>query len=199
MNESLASDWVIDWRRFYDFSNAPQHSAQVVHNKAKRINTGFNLHLDQIGSYPHNVEMAYSAITVRNLIRGCCLKLPTGQCVANKLNVKSLLPTEITDGETPAVRAALVDMDNQFDVKTPLWFYILKEAKLLGDDGNRLGPVGSRIVAETFYGIIKHSDHSIISKPLVPPEMLPGRTPGQFDMVDMLSCMGGDVNPSHRD
>jgi hypothetical protein len=35
--------------------------------------------------------------------------------------------------------------------KTPLWYYILKEAELLGN-GERLGPLGSRLVAEVICG-----------------------------------------------
>ena len=34
----------------------------------------------------------------------------------------------------------------------PLWFYILKEAEMT-QNGERLGKVGSTIVAETFFGL----------------------------------------------
>jgi hypothetical protein len=45
----------------------------------------------------------------------------------------------------------------KFDAETPLWFYILKEAELRAD-GRRLGPVGGRIVAEVFIGLLE-GDH----------------------------------------
>ena len=40
---------------------------------------------------------------------------------------------------------------------TPLWYYILKEAQLM-HQGQRLGPVGSTIIAEVFLGLV-HGDH----------------------------------------
>ena len=41
--------------------------------------------------------------------------------------------------------------------KTPLWYYILKEAQVRRN-GEALGPVGSRIVAEVFVGLV-HGDN----------------------------------------
>jgi hypothetical protein len=35
--------------------------------------------------------------------------------------------------------------------KTPLWYYVLKEAEVI-ENGERLGPLGSRIVAEVILG-----------------------------------------------
>jgi hypothetical protein len=37
--------------------------------------------------------------------------------------------------------------------ETPLWYYVLREAHAL-EDGNRLGPVGGRIVSEVLLGIL---------------------------------------------
>ena len=40
-----------------------------------------------------------------------------------------------------------------FSSKTPLWFYILQEAKQKAQ-GERLGPLGARLVAETIIGLM---------------------------------------------
>ena len=44
--------------------------------------------------------------------------------------------------------------------KTPLWYYVLREAAVL-DGGDRLGPVGGRIVAETFVRMLKRDGNSL--------------------------------------
>ena len=46
--------------------------------------------------------------------------------------------------------------------ETPLWLYILKEADVL-HDGERLGPVGGRIVGEVLVGIIDADPESFRS------------------------------------
>jgi Animal haem peroxidase len=53
----------------------------------------------------------------------------------------------LTSGKTGAAIAA-----GGFATATPLWFYVLKEAELAG--GNRLGKLGSRLVAETLVGLV---------------------------------------------
>ena len=45
--------------------------------------------------------------------------------------------------------------------KTPLWFYILAEAASR-EGGERLGPVGSTIVAEVLVGLVRRSEGSIL-------------------------------------
>jgi hypothetical protein len=46
--------------------------------------------------------------------------------------------------------------------KTPLWYYVLREAAVLSD-GNQLGPVGGRIVAETFVRMLKRDASSYLN------------------------------------
>ncbi|HEX8147817.1 MAG TPA: heme peroxidase family protein [Pyrinomonadaceae bacterium] len=193
--QGLDNRWVIDWRRFYDFGPL----SSVTFNKAKKIDTNFDLRLERIKGYPHNVsDDKYKAITARNLVRGYVLKLPTGQTVAKALGETPMTAGMITSMASDEQFAVLTDCAYKFHVRTPLWFYVLKEAELFGG-GNRLGPVGSRVVAETFYCIIRHSDYSVITAPLSDAEMLPGREARKFDMADLLSCLGGDVNPTRSD
>lgn len=81
-----------------------------------------------------------------------------------------------------------------FDRQTPLWYYILKEAEVL-HGGERLGPVGSTLLVETFVGLIKGSRTSILAdtsrywRPT-----LPSVRPGHYTMVDLL-CLVNDLNP----
>jgi len=51
--------------------------------------------------------------------------------------------------------------DSRWGGEAPLWFYILKEAELL-HDGQQLGPVGGRIMAETLVGILQRDPNSYL-------------------------------------
>jgi hypothetical protein len=88
------------------------------------------------------------------LIRGSRVGLPSGQ-EACRLAAVSPLPDE---------QVGFDDDDNVFlrarglHEKTPLWYYLLREAELLGvrkfRGGECLGPLGSRIVAEVLLGAL---------------------------------------------
>ena len=92
--------------------------------------------------------------------------------------------------ELQPIRASFVE-------STPLFYYILKEAQLR-EDGLRLGPVGARIVAEVFIGLLQLDPDSYLS---VQPNWLPtvpthGGTPQSFRMIDFLTFAG--VDPTSR-
>ncbi len=63
--------------------------------------------------------------------------------------------------------------------ETPLWFYILKEAEAL-HDGDRLGPVGGRIVGEVLVGIIDADPESFRSVDRSWTPTLPSHEPGHL-------------------
>ena len=70
--------------------------------------------------------------------------------------------------------------------RTPLWYYLLAEAKHPdGGDGQRLGPVGSTIVAEVLIGLVRRSQDSILRTPGWTPS-LPSAHPGRFELADLL-------------
>jgi hypothetical protein len=74
-------------------------------------------------------------------------------------------------GITPLSEQALLSGDDDIDKalrdggftkQTPLWYYILREAELQ-HGGNRLGAVGSRLVAETLIGLLKNDPNSYLN------------------------------------
>jgi hypothetical protein len=81
-----------------------------------------------------------------------------------------------------------------FDKSTPLWYYALKEAKLLGESLH-LGPVGGRIVAEVLIGLLQTDPGSyLLSQPSWQPTL---QNPGSgFRMTDFLAYAG--VDPTSR-
>ena len=89
-------------------------------------------------------------------------------------------------GETPLTPDKL-GAGSAFTGKTPLWYYILKEAEL--EDKGKLGKVGSTIVAETMVGLIRFSDFSILAPPEWHPlfgRPIPETGDVKFEMVDLL-------------
>ena len=73
--------------------------------------------------------------------------------------------------------------------ETPLWLYALKEAEARGG-GDRLGPVGGRIVAEVLIGIIRADPGSHLA---VAPGWRPTLAPdgGAFGMAELLEAIAG--------
>jgi hypothetical protein len=68
---------------------------------------------------------------------------------------------------------------------TPLWFYLLKEAEHRAG-GDRLGPVGGRIVTEVLIGLIRADGGSWLA---VDPDWRPSlpRSGNGFALADLLT------------
>ncbi|NJR38317.1 MAG: LysM peptidoglycan-binding domain-containing protein [Leptolyngbyaceae cyanobacterium CSU_1_4] len=184
---TLPSNWPIDWRRFYDFKDAPGVEPPPALNLTRSIDTGLAMTLRELPEFVGQGNNA--ALAVRNLLRGRLLGLPTGQAIAEAIGVTMLTPEQVRQGPH-----ANVLKKHKFDTQTPLWYYILKEAEVF-NEGQRLGPVGSQLVVETFVGLIQGSQTSLLSnanqywRP-----SLPSLRPGQFTMVDLLLLVN-DLNP----
>ena len=89
----------------------------------------------------------YASLANRDLQRGQAVGLPSGEAIARTLNMPVLDSDQVGLAE------------HGWSGETPLWFYILKEAEAFCD-GERLGPVGARIVGEVLVGIIDSDPES---------------------------------------
>ncbi len=190
----LPTNWVINWQRFYDFSAIPRVGPDPKLNHARRIDSLLIPALHKLPGPPLTIAPGFPATTslaARNLLRGHLLRLPTGQDVAAKLGVAALTPFEVfqavPEAKAQPMRAA------HFDTQTPLWYYILKEAEVL-ENGCKLGPVGSRIVAETFVGLIEASRVSILADKTWRPTLPALASGASFTMADLLLFVD-DLNP----
>jgi Animal haem peroxidase len=184
----LPSDWVMDWRRFFDFSDLGYPAAPSI-NMAKALDTSFALHIENIPDFPHKVSDKHlQAITIRNLIRAYDLGVPSGEEMAEHLEVEPRLSVE----EFRATGQKHLLEDPIFANRTPLWYYILREAEIetQAQGGvSRLGQVGGLIVAGTILEIIRHSRYSIFRDTEWQPKFgRPGLVDGprRFDMTDLL-------------
>ncbi|XVU29361.1 peroxidase family protein [Actinoplanes sp. CA-054009] len=108
---------------------------------------------------------AYHSLAVRDLLRGETTGLPSGEAIAREIGAEPLVLADWPHG-------------------IPLWFYILKESELLGD-GDRLGPVGGRIVAEVLIGLLRADPASYLSLEPGWAPLLPARG-DSFTLADLL-------------
>jgi len=174
----------IGWQTFFDFGGA--YSADVRPNK--RIDTKISTPLFQLPLETIPSGTPPISLMQRNLLRCVTWMLPSGQRIANQMGIPPLSSSELA--ELQAIRPSFVQ-------STPLFYYILKEAELR-EDGLRLGPVGARIVAEVFIGLLQLDPDSYLS---VQPNWLPilptdDGTPQSFRMIDFLTFAG--VDPTSR-
>ena len=146
----LPYDWIIDWHRFYDFSEVDKTKDNRILNYARKLDTQM---ANGLGDLPQ-LKKVLSSLATRDLLRGRFVSLPSGQKVAEAVREKPLTQDEILQGI--AKDQAEILKKYHFDTATPLWYYILREA-MVQAKGDKLGKVGSRIVAETFVGLIQNS------------------------------------------
>lgn len=162
----------VDWDTFFDFKNGKVRPNKIIDTKLS--SALFRLPFPAPG-LPGQEDPPRS-LAQRNLLRHLTFSLPSGQDVARAMGIEPLASSDLCD---------LKDLG--FDKRTPLWFYILKEAELK-KDGKVLGPVGGRIVAEVFIGLLE-GDHKSYLRQC--PNWKPTLGQNQdFKMVDLLTLAG---------
>jgi hypothetical protein len=162
-------DHAIDWSLQFDVSGEePAQRAKKIDGKLPRslISLPRQISGEEEGS-------AYSSLANRDLQRGQAVGLPSGEAVARELGMEPLSPDQVGLAGTG------------WEQETPLWFYVLKEAEALGD-GNRLGPVGGRIVGEVLVGIIDADPESFRAVDPAWRPALPSHEAGTFGIADLL-------------
>ena len=171
-----------EWREFFQFgTRVPANFAQLVDAK--------------ITNFMHSVPTPGGPVSVprNNLKRGYAFSLPTGQAVAKKLGVAVLTEAEVS--QVGGVELPSFTANPIFKQRTPLWYYILKESEVK-EAGARLGAVGSRIVAEVFFGLLRADRTSYLNSPLgsawVPtlPPVAAGTPAGDFRITDLIVHAG---------
>jgi hypothetical protein len=189
---ALPANYVIDWDHFF---NAPD--AQL--NRGQNIDTFITDALYQLPQ--QTVELFRLQLAVHSLARsqtnepmrlpemtlcrGSKMRLPSGEEFARSFGYKPLDSTLIP--VLPADKAFFEQPE--FRGRTPLWYYLLREAAVeeitqpepqLEPDllVQKLGTIGSRIVAEVFYQLLASDCDSIMHAGCGwrPPRMVFGRS-----------------------
>jgi len=164
----LTPEHVIDWSLLFDVPGHPR--AQ----RAKPIDGQLPASLIRLPeSITGVIEVsAYRSLASRDLQRGMGTGLPSGEAVARAVGAQALTRKELALGD--------------WQDETPLWLYILREAAVRGD-GDRLGDVGGRIVAEVIVAIIRNDPESYLANDPSWRPTLPAHQPGNFRIRDLLS------------
>lgn len=178
-DDRLPSRWIIDWRRFFKVGD------RALLNLARKFDSKLAFALRRVFDVGPQEPVSLAS---RNLLRSRLVGLPTGQDVAEAIGAQPLTPGDLGSGDEVDIVQA-----HEFDQRTPLWFYILKEAEVQAD-GQRLGEVGSRILAEVFVGMLQGDPNSFLAAQPDWVPTLPAETPGSFTMADLLHFVG-DINP----
>ena len=157
----------IDWQTFFDFGDGRSRPN-------KKIDTILSSALFDLPGIP---GMEPQSLATRNLLRHVTFRIPSGQSVAKAMGVEVLHPSALQDLKPFAL-----------DQRTPLWFYILREAETAEfGAGRHLGPVGGRIVAEVLIGLLEGDSESYLQQdPGWVPTLPTLRADGNFKITDLL-------------
>jgi len=163
---ALPETHIVDWNLFFSDPTGPDE--RLFRNKA--------LCIDPTVAIQVNKSELLAGLDLR---AGNRALLPDAQSIvrhikavhpdlARHIRLRALTPGEIN----PAVRTReggnirvfdLLGDSYGFETRSPLYYYVLAEAYAI-HDGERLGPLGSLIVAETLRGLIFLSSPSILHR-----------------------------------
>lgn len=168
----IPGDWAIDWNFFIDLEPSaipagtapPADSTIRGPQHAYKIDTSLASPLRRL---PARIASRPSMLALRNLERGNIFGLPSGQHVARALDVDPIADEKLLIGKASAEahQKPLAEIAAGFAGKAPLWTYILAEAQAVSWDKAdpgipkddipiKLGPVGSRIIADVFAALL---------------------------------------------
>ena len=198
----LEAERRVAWFRFFSFDQKDDDKLQPARSIDTQIAAGLGDMPPSEGAAPTGP----TSLAVRNLLCGRALGLPTGQDVARAMSIPEdqiisnsnnqhqfSIGAGYNDKSVPVIsdpeKSRLVAL---FGDRTPLWYYILKEAELL-KQGQMLGPVGGRIVAEVFIGLLLNDPQSyLVSQPNFQPTVQFGAKPdNRFGIAELLDFAVG--------
>ncbi len=189
---TLPSNWIADFRRLYDFTEADRDDLKPPAdsgggNVTKRIDTTMvdplrNLPAGTFGGRGTQFRPIERNLAFRNLTRASMMELASGQQIAALFGVEPLTAEQILVGNGGVDLSSLTEEQKAKLVEaTPLWFYVLREAEI---NNGLMGAVGGRITAEVFHRAIEGSRISIVRSPYWRPTLGPDAS--TFRMVDLL-------------
>jgi hypothetical protein len=206
------AQWAIDWGRMADleprpYGNPSESGSAGSPGNLQRTQLAYKIDtslVNPLKDLPLRVASdPPPSLAARNLLRGWRLRLPSGQAVARAMGIAPLADEQIKIGKftgDPAdINGTIVEAGGPaFAGNCPLWTYILAETEevtvvLETTDGvqsistRRLGPVGGRLVAETFAGILAADSSSYLNlDPLWTPDPELATAAGEFGLRELI-------------
>ena len=173
--------WALDWGRFIDINIRNYDGSDA--DKSKRLQFAYRLDTSLVNPLTKLPQAVVSdpppSLAARNLLRGWRLGLPSGQRVAHRMGVVPLTDESILIGKAAdnpdAPLPSILTVSPVFRNNCPLWTYVLAEAiqhkepvKIPVNENvtintPRMGPVGGRIIAEVFLGLMFNDRHSLLT------------------------------------
>jgi hypothetical protein len=138
----------IRWQTFFDLGDG-----QVKNNKKIDTTISSVLFTLPVPAIAPHTQTSPTVLPQRNLLRQLTWGLPSGQQVAKAMGVSRLTRADLAD---------IAGVYSPFGNNTPLWYYVLAEAKT-ATNGVNLGPVAGRIVTETLIGLLRADATSHLS------------------------------------
>jgi len=197
-HDRLPQNWIIDWSRFVTADGShndggPKRVARAIDTLlapplGRMVNDG-NEFDEQTQA---ELRALFKHLARRNLRRGFSLRLPTGQALhAHLQSIGAVLGGPVADVTTlldgkEELKDFLTGSASKLHERTPLWFYVLAEAEAAG--GNKLGELGSWLVASTFIATLLADPASALSTDFTPGES-PLRMPDQSTIDDIEKWM----------
>ena|GEM_PF-295608 len=205
-----APDMAVDWSFFFPIDGVQQIGHPQLAYKMD------NSLVASLGLLP--LPAAGDGVTnlaSRNLLRGEQLGLASGQDIARAMGApvlrddqilvgKAIPPTVNPDGTVTRDYTQLTNISPDFAGDTPLWTYIFAEAMNQAfniSDGDiqgtqvrpmTLGPVGGRIVAEVFAGMLETDRTSVLFQPgFTPNPLFTAASGGTFGMAQLIAAATG--------
>ncbi|ADV11740.1 peroxidase family protein [Mesorhizobium ciceri] len=190
----IPENWIVDWNRFAS-ADTPSKA-----QSARRIGPFLSKELT-IAGLSAELNGTVRPVAFMDCWRCYDLGLPSGQDVAgavktalgdNSIDVPVLTGNDMLPTAACAKRyvynagrlRAALQRYPEFLRQTPLSYYIIQEASVLGNDGSHLGPVGSYVVAATIASaLFKAADTDITSRRLIP-DVEPKTLAGLLDLND---------------
>jgi hypothetical protein len=205
-----ADTWALDWARFIDITPRPHGvlldndgklpggkdpTAQQLSENKQRLQLAYRIDTSLVfplGDLPPDVaDLIIPSLADRNLLRGWRLRLPSGQSVARAMGESVASPINIGKFEDSPEVQPIESISPVFKDNCPLWTYCLAETAgqtatgLFNIKSKLLGPVGGRIVAETFAGLLVYDSQSFLTQdPNWKPSIGDGKIFGLRDFVN---------------
>lgn len=165
------SSWAVDWSLYFQIRPSAPAEGKLRVQKSYKIDTSL---VNPLGNLPAVIGANVPSLAARNLIRGWRMGLPSGQDVARFMGEAVIPDDRLRIGKATVEdknnNTPITDISPRFAGKAPLWFYVLAEA-MQDFDGTdnafpmKLGPVGGRIVASVFAGLLVGDKFSFLHQP----------------------------------
>jgi hypothetical protein len=169
---SVTAERQVDWTRLFAFPEAaPPHASRRI--RPTLVPQLMRLPEALVGKPDHP---EFKSLASRDLCRGQSLGLPSGEAIARTIGVAPCSRSEMKVDPVCGANG------------TPLWLYILTEAEA-EQNGERLGKVGGRIVAEVLIELLRHDPTSFPAQGGWKPELR--NSHGSFKLADLLGYVAG--------